>query len=97
MARTKKTNATILEQGAHVSPASPDTQSVIGSNFSISSTPTEMQSMSKSGFECFASTGVNTPAASSKAQNHPLTSHTQTPFGPRSSGAKLQTTKPAPN
>jgi hypothetical protein len=35
----------------------------IGSKFRcIRSTPTEMQSMSENDFECFASTGVNTPA-----------------------------------
>jgi hypothetical protein len=34
----------------------------IGSKFRcIRSTPTEMQSMSENDFECFASTGVNTP------------------------------------
>jgi hypothetical protein len=31
----------------------------------IRSTPTEMQSMSKNDFECFASTGVNTPVTMS--------------------------------
>src|SRR5713226_4477189 len=35
----------------------------IGSKFRcMRSTPTEMQSMSENDFECFASTGVNTPA-----------------------------------
>jgi hypothetical protein len=34
----------------------------MGSKFRcIRSTPTEMQSMSENDFECFASTGVNTP------------------------------------
>ncbi len=34
----------------------------IGSKFRcMRSTPTEMQSMSENDFECFASTGVNTP------------------------------------
>jgi hypothetical protein len=34
----------------------------IGSKFRcIRSTPTEMQSLSENDFECFASTGVNTP------------------------------------
>jgi hypothetical protein len=34
----------------------------MGSEFGcIRSTPTEMQSLSKNDFECFASTGVNTP------------------------------------
>ena len=34
----------------------------IGSKFRcMQSTPTEMQSMSENDFECFASTGVNTP------------------------------------
>ncbi len=57
----------------------------IGSKFRcIRSTPTEMQSMSENDFECFASTGVNTPGTMSPNPGYPSGNFPEADQGGRS-------------